>query len=190
MSVTNRAGDDILGDGEVSVAPLGRITITVAAVSGDHGRAPKNKSVVTLLRDDSDREITATTGDTGEATFTIRAGREDHGVDFLNDADSYLAALTVRVADPDAPAEDAGPRIYTLASQAGGDFHNWTGGVSSSSEFENVANLVAVWKWTGGMWVGYVSAPNAPAATKTNYSLQDGDTLFVVANGPVDLTLD
>ena len=33
-----------------------------------------------------------------------------------------------------------------------------------------------VWKWTGTMWIGYVSSPTAPAATKTNvHRLGPGD---------------
>ena len=85
---------------------------------------------------------------------------------------------------------DTGPSVYSLADGAGGDLHTWNGGDASSAEFENVANLVIVWKWTGNMWVGYTSNPNAPAATKTNYTLSNGDHLWVVANGPVDLLLD
>ena len=40
------------------------------------------------------------------------------------------------------------------------------------------------------MWIGYTSNPNAPSATKTDYALSDGDFLFVVASGPVNITLD
>ena len=51
--------------------------------------------------------------------------------------------------------------------------------------FENVANLVRVWWWSGSMWIGYTSNPNAPGATKTDFAVSDGDTLFVVSNGAV-----
>ena len=56
--------------------------------------------------------------------------------------------------------------------------------------FENVADLVIVWKYTGSVWVGYASSPNAPGATKTDFALSNGDTLWVVSTGPVDITLD
>ncbi len=193
VSVQNRAGDEILtaGSDTVDAAARERLTVTVLAV-GANALLPANGESVEMWRETGqDPERVAMTNDAGEVTFRVRTSDETTTLEFsVPSPSTVFTDLVVNVADPDAPAEDAGPRIYTLASQAGGDFHNWTGGVGSSSEFENVANLVAVWKWTGGMWVGYVSAPNAPAATKTNYSLQDGDTLFVVANGPVDLTLD
>ena len=82
-----------------------------------------------------------------------------------------------------------GPATYSLATR-GRTFHSWQGGDASSSVFENVANLVIVWKWSGSMWIGYTSNPNAPSATKTDFALSDGDTLFVVSTGPVDITLD
>jgi len=187
-AVSNRDGDVEVTNGEISVTPLDRITITVRAESGDHGRPPHNGSEVTLVRDDSDRELTETTNDHGEVNFTLRAGRADHGVDLLS-GNKYLAALTVRVADADAPAADTGPTNYVLADTAGGNFHVWAGGDASSAEFENVANLVNVWKWTGNMWFNYVSDPGAPATIKTSYTLSDGDVLWVNTNGPVSITL-
>ena len=104
-------------------------------------------------------------------------------------ANGASARLLVNVVDPDAPV-DTGPVIYSLAAAASSTFHTWNGGDASSSEFENVANLVRVWWWSGSMWIGYTSNPNAPSATKTDYALSDGDFLYVITTGPVNITLD
>ncbi len=102
-------------------------------------------------------------------------------------AGSVGAQLLIRVADPAAP--DAAPTTYDLVGSAGATFTSWQGGDASSAEFENVAGLEVVWKWTGSMWVAYVSDPAAPASTKTDFALADGDVLFVVSNGAVTITL-
>ena len=92
-----------------------------------------------------------------------------------------------------AAGDDAavGPVSYSLADDAVSTFHNnWQGGTASSSVFENVANLVRVWWWSGTMWIGYTSNPNAPSATKTDFTVSDGDLLYVVTTGAVNITLD
>ena len=71
----------------------------------------------------------------------------------------------------------------------GSTFVSWQGGDASSAEFENVANLTIVWKWTGNAWFRYVSDPSVPASLKTDFALSNGDVLFVVSEGPVDITL-
>ena len=81
------------------------------------------------------------------------------------------------------------PSIYSLVSGAGSTYVSWQGGDASSSEFENVAGLVVVWKWTGNAWVRYGSDPSLPASLKTDFALTNGDVLFVVSDGPVDITL-
>ena len=90
--------------------------------------------------------------------------------------------------DPDAPVV-TGPVIYSLVDSAASTFVTWQGGDVSSSVFENVADLVRVWKWTGSMWVGYNSNPAAPAGTKTSFILSNNDIIYVVSNGPVSLSL-
>ena len=50
-------------------------------------------------------------------------------------------------------------------------------------------NLVSVQKWQGGAWLSYVSDPAMPSLLKADFSLSNGDTIFVVSTGPVILTL-
>ena len=188
--VTNAAGDEILADGEVSVAAFDLITITLTA-TGKDGLAPINDSDVTPLSGSGFVGTASTavekTDDAGEVSVGYRAGTTTQALAFS--ANGASASLLVRIVDPDAPA-DTGPVIYSLSDSAVSTFHHWQGGDASSSVFENVADLVIVWKYTGSVWVGYASSPNAPGATKTDFALSDGDTLWVVTTGPVDITLD
>ena len=39
------------------------------------------------------------------------------------------------------------------------------------------------------MWVGYNSNPSLRPDLKTDFALSNNDILFVVSNGPVDITL-
>ena len=192
--VTNAAGDDILSNGEVSVAAFELITITLTAIGSDD-LAPANGSGVSGLSDSGFASSGnggsggATTNDAGEASLVYRADTETKALAFTTATGTGSAKLLVRIVDPDAPVV-TGPATYSLASAASSTFHTWNGGDASSSEFENVANLVRVWWWSGSMWIGYTSNPNAPSATKTDFALSDGDFLYVVANGPVNITLD
>ena len=181
---------DVSEDREVTVGPHALLTITLAAIGSDDA-APANGSGVSSgsgsgFQGPGANAAMEETDDAGEVTFTFRAGTATETVAF--DGDGAQIDLVIRIVDPDAPA-DAGPVTYSLASVASSTFHTWNGGDASSSEFENVANLVIVWKWTGAMWVGYVSSPNAPGATKTDFALANGDILWVVSTGPVDITL-
>jgi hypothetical protein len=194
-SVTHGGDELTIEDGAVMVPQFSTLQITLEAVGKD-GLAPKNGSEVTPRDGTGGFAGGGTTGyvgktnDAGEVTLTYGSGTVTQRVSFTAGDGAAVASLLVRVADPDAPAADTGPTIYSLAGSAGATFHSWDGGDSSSAVFENVANLVIVWKWTGNMWVGYNANPNAPAATKTSFTLQNGDTLWVVANGAVDLLLD
>ena len=187
--VTNVAGDDILDAGdEVSVGPFELITITLAAL-GEDSLPPVNGSLITLLSGTGfagTGDITRGTDDAGEVTVGYRAGTTSQALAFS--ANGASASLLVRVVAPGAEAD--APATYTLATSAVSTFHHWQGGDASSSVFENVAGLVAVWKWTGAMWVGYVSNPNAPDSTKTDFALADGDTLWIVTNGAASVTLN
>ena len=185
-SVTNVAGDDILDAGdEVSVGAFELITITLAA-TGEDGLPPINGSSITLLSGTGfagSGSLTRTTDDAGEATATYRAGTTSQALAFS--ANGASASLLVRIAGDDEPAA----ATVSLVSGAGSTFVSWQGGDASSSEFENVAGLVVVWKWTGSTWVSYVSDPAVPASLKTDFALSDGDVLFVVSDGAVDITL-
>ncbi|MCY3920098.1 MAG: hypothetical protein OXG38_09875 [Chloroflexi bacterium] len=193
-SVTNLAGDEILMAGsEVTVNAYDLITITLTATEKDGG-APYNGSEVTPLAGtgfvgagDSATNNPLETDDAGEVTVDFRAGTASQNLGFR--AGSVAAQLLVRIVTPGAEA-DEGPSVYSLVGSAGSTYVSWNGGDASSSVFENVAGLVIVWKWTGSMWVGYTSSPSAPAATKTVFGLSDGDVLYVVSNGPVDVELD
>ncbi|MDE2751777.1 MAG: hypothetical protein OXI83_04300 [Gemmatimonadota bacterium] len=190
-SVTNAAGDELLGDnGEVTVGEFELITITLTATGSD-GRAPVNDSVITPATGSgfvgTDAGVTEMTDDNGEVTITYGSGTDTRRLAFSGGTASVQ--LLVRVAAPGAEVDD-GPTIYTLAESAGGTFHSWQGGDAASSVFENVANLVRVWWWSGTMWVGYNANPAAPAVTKSAFVLSNNDTLYVVANGEVQLSLD
>ena len=191
--VANLAGDEILMEGsEVTVGPYDLITITLTATAEDGG-APANDSEVTPLAgtgfvgagDSAANNLL--TDDAGEVTVNYRAGTATQNLGFR--AGTAAAQLLVRIVAPGAEADD-GPTIYTLAESAGGTFHSWQGGDAASSVFENVANLVRVWWWSGTMWVGYNANPAAPAVTKSAFVLSNNDTLYVVANGEVQLSLD
>ena len=84
------------------------------------------------------------------------------------------------------------PTTYTLVDAAGAreaSYVSWQGGEAISAVFEGVPNLVSVQKWQGATWLSYVSDPAAPPSLKADFSLSNGDTLFVVSTGPVILTL-
>ena len=191
-SVTNLGGDEILTNGEVTVNAYDLITITLTATDKD-GNAPPNKSAVTPLAGTGfvgagDAAANALeTNDAGEVSVNYRAGTATQNLGFRSNG--VGAQLLVRIAAAEA-AVDEGPSTYSLVGGASSTYVSWNGGDASSSVFENVAGLVIVWKWTGTMWVGYTSSPSAPAATKTDFALSDGDVLYVVSNGPVDITLD
>ena len=189
-----RGGDEVaIEDGAVQVPPFSTLQITVQAIGKD-GLAPQNGSEVTPRDGTGGFAGGGTTGyvgktnDAGEVTVTYGAGTVTQRVSFTGAGGSAVAALLVRVVDPDAPV-DTGPVLYSLVDSASSTFVTWQGGDVASSVFENVADLVRVWKWTGTMWVGYNSNPAAPAGTKTNFTLSNNDIIYVVSNGPVSLSL-
>ena len=193
-SVTDGTGEEILSNGAVTAASFELLTITVQALGKD-GLPPANGSTVTPLSGTSGfvgvgtAVQTEATDDNGEVTFSFGVGDASSRLSFRGGTDS--TTLLVRVADPDAPAADTGPTIVELSTEAVSTFYHWYSGDAYSSDiFENVAGLVAVWKYTGAMWVGYVSNPNAPDSTKTGFSLADGDTLWIVTSGAVSISLD
>ena len=99
-----------------------------------------------------------------------------------------LLALTAAIAAPGRVAV-AQPTTYTLADSAVSTLHTWQGGDATSAVFENVPNLEVVWKRDGANWIGYISDPSAPRGLKADFSLATGDTLYVISDGPVEITL-
>ena len=99
-----------------------------------------------------------------------------------------LLALAAAITAPGRVAV-AQPTTYTLADSAVSTFHTWQGGDATSAVFENVPNLEVVWKRDGANWVGYISDPSAPRGLKADFSLATGDTLYVISDGPVEITL-
>ena len=83
----------------------------------------------------------------------------------------------------------AQPATYTLADSAVSTFHTWQGGDATSAVFDGVPDLKIVWKWQDETWLPYVPHIEAPSRLKTDYSLADGDTLYVISDGPVEITL-
>ena len=100
-----------------------------------------------------------------------------------------LGVLLLSLLAPTAPLGATGPTTYTLADSAVSMFHTWQGGDATSAVFENVPDLKIVWKWQDETWLPYVPHPKAPSRTKTDYSLANGDTLYVISDGPVEITL-
>ena len=121
----------------------------------------------------------------GQSKFTFIAPSSVGTSEILITAGDVSHRVMIAIGEP----EDTGPSIYSLVSGAGSTYVSWQGGDASSSEFENVAGLVVVWKWMGNAWVRYVSDPSVPASLKTDFALSNGDVLFVVSEGPVDITL-
>ena len=197
-SVTNLAGDDLLsesgGTQSVAAGTSRLLTITLSAAGSD-GLAPINGRSVTavstsggsIVGADAVGVVASKTNNAGEVTVRYVFGGEAASTTLVFTSGSGEAVLIVAAGDE---AAAAGPATYSLASAAGATFHSWDGGEASSSVFENVANLVRVWWWSGSMWIGYTSNPNAPSATKTDFAVVDKDTLFIVATGPVSITLD
>ena len=101
---------------------------------------------------------------------------------------ALLLALAAALAQP-GRGDAADPTTYTLADSAVSMFHTWQGGDATSAVFENVPDLKIVWKWQDETWLPYVPHPKAPSRTKTDYSLANGDTLYVISDGPVEITL-
>ena len=94
-----------------------------------------------------------------------------------------LLALAAAIAQP-GRGDAADSTTYTLADSAVSTFHTWQGGDATSAVFENVPDLKIVWKWQDETWLPYVPHPKAPSRTKTDYSLANGDTLYVISDGP------
>ena len=99
-----------------------------------------------------------------------------------------LLALAAVIAVPGRVAV-AQPTTYTLADSAVSMLHTWQGGDATSAVFEDVPDLKIVWKWQDETWLPYVPHIEAPSRLKTDYSLANGDTLYVVSDGPVEITL-
>ena len=118
----------------------------------------------------------------------FRAGTASQNLGFR--ANGVAAQLLVRIAEAEAAVDEGPEHLQPGQTARASTYVSWQGGDAPSTVFENVAGLVIVWKWTGSMWVGYTSSPSAPAATKTNFAVSDGDVLYVVSNGPVDVTLN
>ena len=123
----------------------------------------------------------------GQSKFTFIAPSGAGSAEILITAGDVSERVMLTIGEP----EDTGPTVIELTDGPASTYVAWNAdwGTVSSSTFENVAGLVVVWKWTGTMWVGYVSSPAAPAATKTNFTVDPYDTIFVVANGAVTITV-
>ncbi len=196
-SVTTLAGGELLTEGGgtqiVNAGTSRLLTITLSAVGKD-GLAPANGEAITAVTTSGGSFVGANvegvvpgeTNDAGEASVRYVFGGEAASTTLVFTSGTGEAVLIVAAGD-DAAA--VGPVIYSLVDSAASTFVTWQGGDVSSSVFENVADLVRVWKWTGTMWVGYNSNPAAPAGTKTNFILSNNDIIYVVSNGPVSLSL-
>ena len=123
----------------------------------------------------------------GQSKFTFIAPSAAGSAEILITAGDVSERVTLTIGEP----EDTGPTVIELTDGPASTYVAWNDGwgTVSSSTFENVPGLVVVWKWTGTMWVGYTSSPTAPAATKTNFTVAPYDTIFVVSNGAVTITL-
>ena len=82
-----------------------------------------------------------------------------------------------------------GQESAQLSDGAVATFRAWTFADADSSVFENVAGLVAVWKWTGSEWVLYAADPDAPSGLKAVFTLTNGDVIFIVTTGAVTVVL-
>ena len=149
-------------------------TVTATSESG--------VSVGSSTLSDGGWEIAIDPADAARVTFSIAGSNPS---DIYNVVSAAVTEVSLNLTSP-----TVAPLTYTLVNAAGETYHSWSGGgASASGLFEDVTNLVVVWKWEGGTWAGYVSDPAAPASLKTDFPLSDGDILFVVSDGRVDITL-
>lgn len=193
-SVTDLNDNELLagngGAASVNAGTSTLLTIEVTATGSD-GLAPINGQTVNGLTTGVGRFVKedGATNNAGTVSFQYVFGGDAKATSLIFSHEGGARAVLLVGVSGDAAVDD-GPSVYSLVGSAGSTYVSWNGGDASSSVFENVAGLVIVWKWTGSMWVGYTSSPSAPAATKTVFGLSDGDVLYVVSNGPVDVELD
>jgi len=74
----------------------------------------------------------------------------------------------------------------TLTDSASSTFLSWASGEkTAATAFSGASNLTVVWRWNGSAWQSY--SPGAPAAVNTNFSLSNGDVIYVVTTGAVTI---
>ena len=191
-SVSTLAGEELLagngGDTQTVDAGDSRLLTIVLTALGSDDLAPANGQKIMALSTSGGNFVgESETDSNGEASIRYVFGGDAKSTTLIFSGGTDEVVLIVGAGDD--AAVDAGPVIYSLVSGMGATYVSWQGGDASSSEFENVAGLVVVWKWTGNAWVRYGSDPSLPASLKTDFALTNGDVLFVVSDGPVDITL-
>jgi hypothetical protein len=113
---------------------------------------------------------------------------------FQAPAGTYSVSVTVFTSGPVALIPVSGLTTTFTVVVGGGEltsgavstFLAWTAGDSTASAaFSSATNLTVAWRWNGSGWDSF--GPGAPSAVNTNYSLSNGDVLFVVSTGAVTI---
>ena len=189
--------DGLVASGDTTIeASIGdQVQLTVVASSG--GTALGSAIILFESGTTTPAPSQSSTSATGEASAFVTSGTAGTVV--------VSATAVTEGATSLIPVAGVSPVIFTitfgattvaLADGATATFTTWSGGDTTASQvFENVTNLVIVHKFTGdisgpnGGWAPYTSSPNAPAALKENYTLSNGDILFIITDGAVTISV-